>query len=168
VAEIVLTSALPPDECADRLRAATDQDGGMFISGCKPVLGRVSGRSVRLRKRPLGRSDFRACLIGILEPQGDGTVFRGTVGLNPSTWYFMAVWFGGAVFACFIGLMDAVRTAVAGATPRPMGVVIPLAMLGFGVMLLRAGRNQTRAEEPFLVAFLAGTIRPVAVGKEIG
>jgi hypothetical protein len=136
----------------------------MFVPGCKPILGRVSGRSVRLRKRPLGKSNFQACLIGSLEPQGDGTVFRGTVGLNPSTWYFMAVWFGGAAFGCFASLMDAARTTAAGGTPQPMGIVIPLALLGFGVMMVRAGRNQSRAEEPVLVAFLAGTIRPDAIG----
>jgi hypothetical protein len=51
VSAIELVSPLPPDECAARLREATDNEGLRSSFGARPVIGRVSRRSVRLRKR---------------------------------------------------------------------------------------------------------------------
>jgi hypothetical protein len=44
---IEVVSPLPPNECEARLRAATDRDGLLSWFGTRPVLGRVSGRSVQ-------------------------------------------------------------------------------------------------------------------------
>jgi hypothetical protein len=159
VTAIEVVSPFPPDECAARLLAAIDQEGFLSWRGSRPVIGRVSGRSVRLRKRIRYRSSFQTFLTGTLEPQGEGSVFRGTAGMHPFVPIFMAIWFAGVGIAWVGTALVAAIQGLLGAGGQPAGVVILTSvMMAFGVALVCAGRLLARGEEPFLVAFVADVL----------
>jgi hypothetical protein len=162
VSTIELVSPLPPDECAARLGEATDNEELLSWPGARPVIGRVSGGSVRLRKRIGDRNSFQTILVGELEEHKGGTLFRGRAGVDTVVTIFMAVWFcwvvlvGGPIFVFAICEMLGIDVGVV--KPKgnlALGVAgFPL-MLAFGVGLVRSGRRQARDEERFLVAFVA-------------
>jgi hypothetical protein len=122
--------------------------------GSRPVVGRVAGRSVRLRKRIGYRNSFQTFLTGTLEPRGEGTAFRARAGMHPFVAAFMAVWFaailliGGPVFVA------AVRGVAAEANGL-VGLLAPPLMLVCGLLLVWFGRYLARGEEQFLVSFVA-------------
>jgi hypothetical protein len=147
VSAIELVSPLQPDEGAARLAAAIDQ--GMWLSwrGSKPVVGRVSGWSIRLAKRIGYQNSFQTILRGRLAPHSRGSVFRGTAGMHPGVAFFMAVWL--AVAAC-VGVAGMV-----GGAAQLVDAIPALLMMAFGVAVAGLGRWLARNEKPFLVVFLA-------------
>ncbi len=132
--------------------------------GARPVIGRVSSRSVRLRKRIGYRNSFQTILVGRLERRTGGTLFLGRAGLGTSVTIFMAGWFGWVVLVggtlSVLAISEMFGVAVGGRPmegnlPRSLAPVIVLLMLAFGVGLVRFGRWLARDEERFLVAFVA-------------
>ena len=62
--QVKLFSPLTPAECVSKLEAAIDYEGFMLLSfasifGSKPVIGRVTESSIRLRKRIYYRNSFQ-------------------------------------------------------------------------------------------------------------
>jgi hypothetical protein len=150
---VKLVSPLTPDECVARLRAATDRDGLLSWFGSRPVVGRVSEGSVRLRKRIGYRNSFQTILTGSLEGCGGATLFHGRPGMSPLVTGFMAVWLGLTLLigGVFVAALIAGRVGL-------LGTVIPPLMLAFGAGLVWFGRWLARGEEAFLVAFVAQVI----------
>lgn len=162
VVTIGIVSPLTPGECAERLAAAIDYEGVVSATGLygsKPVAGRVAGHRVRLRKRIGYRNSFQTFLVGTLDPEGGGTVFRGTLGMHPLVRGFMAVWFGGVAVGCAAAAVAAVA-AWAGGGAFPAGVAVPPLMAAFGLALVRLGRYLARGEAEFLADFLTAALVP--------
>jgi hypothetical protein len=157
VTAIELVSPLPADECAVRLREATDRAGLLSWSGNKPVVGRVSGRFVRLHKRILYRNPFQTYLAGSLESDGTGTVFRGNAGMDLNVTAFMVVWFalavliGGIIFVATIMELAVGKGELVGLIAGPLMVTLGAGGVWFG-------RYWARGEEQFLVAFVMRVI----------
>jgi hypothetical protein len=154
VSAIELVSLLPPDEAAARLRDAIGRGGLLSWFGTKSVVGRVSGRSVRLRKRIYYRNSFQTFLTGTLEPHGEGSAFRGTASMHPFVTAFVIVWFAGVVLIGGAVFVAAIRRLVVG-EGEPVGLIVPPLMVVFGVFMVCFGRYLARGEERFLVAFVA-------------
>lgn len=158
---VELLSPLAPDECESRLRAATDRGGPLARFGLEPVVGRVSGGSVRLRKRIAYSNSFQTVLTGSLEGHGGGTIFRGRAGLHPLVTAFMTAWIG-VVATAGAACVVAVLVALAGRNRVGFaGIVffIPLLLLlAMGVGIARYARWLARGEEAFLVSFVAEVI----------
>jgi hypothetical protein len=154
---IELVSPLSHEESEARLRAATDRDGLLSCFGSRPVVGKVSGGSVRLRKRIGYTNSFQTFLVGSLEVRDDVTMFRGRAGMHPLVIGIMAVYFG---LLTFIGAPAFV--AAEGGQGLPLGAITPLLMLVFGVGLVWFGRWLARDEEAYLVAFVT---RAIAAGR---
>ena len=159
---IELVSPFPPDECVARLVAAIDHEGllfwraSLFWRGSMPVIGRVTGRSLRLRKQIGYLNSCQTLLTGTLAPQGQGSVFRGTTGMHPFVPVFVWIWFA---FIAIIGIVTAVIAAVqwlSGGVGQPIRVIAlaTSAMIPFGVVLLCVCRMLAQGEKEFLVAFL--------------
>jgi hypothetical protein len=150
VKTIELTSPLTPGECEERLRAAIDRDDLRWRLGSQPVIGRVSHGSVRLRKRIRYRNSFQTVLTGSLEESGAETLLRVRTGMSALTFGFMAFWLAAQVAIAILVLLAG--------NGRPMGLVLPLAMLTFGAGLVWLGRWLARHEAEFLIGYVADAI----------
>ena len=157
MAAIELFSPLPPEECEARLRESTDRDGLLSWSSSWAVVGRVSGQSVRLRKRIGYRNSFQTFLTGSLEGCDGSTVFRGKAGMHPFVAGLMALWFGLLVFIGGAGFVAGVG-GLFGGRGHPLGMVGLPVGLAFWGGLVWFGRWLARNEEAFLIGFLAEVI----------
>jgi hypothetical protein len=160
VSAVELVSPLPPDECVARLRLAIDP-GGLFLGfGSRPVIGRVFGRWVCLRKRIGYSNGFQTFITGAFEPRGGGSVFRGKAGLHPLVIVFMAVWYAGLVLP---GVMFCRTHAQSGLLGNAPLALVPLCIIGpLGAIGLRFSRYLARGEQRFLIAFMAGVLEASA------
>jgi hypothetical protein len=154
---VELVSPLSPDECLARLREATKHRSS--------VVGRVSRRSVRLRMRICVEEYYHTILAGALEEHGQGSMFRGEVGMHPLVAALIAIWFigaavvGGVFCIAVIGEMLGIGgVQMRDEIPLPLAAIIPFLILALGIRKLRIVRRQTRDEERILVAFVADAI----------
>ncbi len=156
-----LISPLPLKECLRRLRAATD--GRWAIAGDKPVLGYVGDTSIRLRKRIWYRNSFQCWLSAKLNEENGETRLHCTIGLHPVLRRFVEIWIGLVLVAAGAVLIKTIRVIIsdAGALPSNwwLGIVVPLILLGFAVLLLTLGDYLSQDDPAFLVEFLERTIR---------
>lgn len=169
---IELVSPLTPDECAARLREVTGDDGlltwfGTFSS--RPVVGRVSGRSVRIRKQIVYGNSFQTILTGQLKAHSGGTVFRGRTGMRVFVIVFMVFWFCGVVmigglisitaFCRMVGIdFGGQRRADGLLSWQLVPLLLPALMLAIGAYMVRFARRIARDERRFLIDFVAETI----------
>ena len=154
-----LVSPLPLNECVRRLRAATD--GMWSIGGSKSVQGSVSETAIRLRKRILYRNSFQCWLSAKLAEDNGQTRLYCTFGLHPFVLIFLEIWIG---IVSVISLTIAMQTAwlwLRGSSLSPnvwLGIVFPLIMAGFAILLLKFGNSLAQDEPAFLIEFLERTI----------
>jgi hypothetical protein len=160
---IQLLSPLSPDECVARLREAVDPGGLFFGFGSKPVIGRVSRRSVSLRKRIGYSNSFQTFVIGTFEPHGEGAAFRGTAGTHPLVIAFAAVWVVGLLFG--FGMMVVAETQGRAVGDLPLGLAGLALMLALGALGVRLARYLARREEAFLVTFVAVAVNASGGGS---
>jgi hypothetical protein len=159
-----IISPFPPEECARRILAEIDVERATAflvkrMAGARPVVGRVNGSSILLRKRVSYNNSFQTFLTATLQPHGTGTVIQGELALHPFTRVFMPVWFGGVVLfggaALFVRLLGLLTHHPSPAENNAwLVMVIPLGMLLFGYLLVRFGRYLARDEACFLTDFL--------------
>ena len=130
--------------------------------GSKPVVGRITETSLRLRKRIGYRNSFQSFLAATLRPEAGGTVISGEVGMHEFVKVFMFIWFGGVILIGGTMFVATVGKILFGSGNQHenvwMGVVIPPVMLIFGFGLVRFGRYLARDEARFLTDFLVQTL----------
>jgi hypothetical protein len=154
-----LISPFPLRECVRRLRAATD--GVWAISGSKPVQGTVRDTSIRLRRRIFARNSFQCWLSAKLIDDDGQTRLYCTIGLHPFVLVFLEIWIA---IVAVVGLTIAMQTAwlwLRGSPLSPnawLGIVFPLIMAGFAILLLKFGNHLSQEEPAFLLEFLERTI----------
>ncbi|HUE41077.1 MAG TPA: hypothetical protein VMO75_04030 [Chthoniobacterales bacterium] len=162
--QISLFSRLPSDECAQRLANAIDREVPLLQTpGSQPVIGRVSEKSIRLRKRSWYRNSFRPVLVAKLEAHDSGTAISGI--LAPATFHrvFWRIWFigvwliGGLMFLQGLIILVAAPTDHR-ATDLFAALMFPPLILLAGVLFRRFGVRLARGEYSFLKTFLRATI----------
>jgi hypothetical protein len=165
--EIRLFSPLSPAECASRLEAVIDSERSALFSvaglfGSRPVVGRVTGSSLRLRKRIGYRNSFQIFLTATMQPEAGGTLISGGFAMHPFVRVFMLIWFGGVILmggSIFVATVRGTFSVTGGHRQNIwLGLVLPPAMLAFGAGLLRVGRFLDRDEARFLTDFLVETL----------
>jgi len=142
------------------------ESSGLFslagLFGSKPVVGRVTETSLRLRKRIGYRNSFQSFLAATLRPEAGGTVISGEVAMHPFVRVFMLIWFGGVILIGGTMFVATVGTMLFGSGSQYqnawMGAVIPPILLAFGFGLVRFGRYLARDETRFLTGFLIQTL----------
>jgi hypothetical protein len=161
-----LISPLPPNECVRRLRNATD--GMWSLAGSKSVQGSVSENAIRLRKRIFYRNSFQCWLSAKLVGENGATRLHCTFGLHPFVRIFLEVWIA---VVSVVGLTVAMQTVWLWLRNSPLspnawlGIVFPLIMVGFAILLLKFGNSLVQDEPDFLIGFLKATIRAREAGE---
>jgi len=154
---VELRTDLSPDECLRRLREAADppQFGPFSLSGykgSKPVIAKLTGTKIKLWKRRYYKNSFAPFFFGALVPQGAGTRIEGHFGMDPFVKVFLAFWLG----AVFLGAVAALTARFSQGIPSGdlAAIVIPFAMILFGLALPRFGQWLGRSEKKDLLEFL--------------
>src|SRR5277367_2110356 len=161
---IEVFSPFTPADCASRLREAID--GGVMVSlfgmGSKPVIGRVSESSFRLRRRIRYHNSYQTYLTATMRPELGGTVISGVCAIHPLVRIFNIVWFGGVALIGGAVFLATGWNALSGKSGESrdtlLGMIIPLVMLAFGIGLVRFGRYLARNDPRFLITFLIQTL----------
>jgi hypothetical protein len=161
-----LYSPLAPSACASRIRAEIDVEKFVSLSalfGSKPVVGRVTDSTLRLRKRIWYRNSFQTYLTATMRPEGSGTRICGEFAMHGFARAFMAVWFGlvlligggSFIFALISGLRDTSQLQSALSV-----FLFGAPMLVFGTLLVWFGRYLARDEARFMTEFLRNLVAP--------
>ena len=164
---IDLVAPHSPVECASLLTAAIDSEWSaaftLFPSaGAKPVIGKASETKLRLRKRIGYRNSFQSHLRASMQRSAEGTVISGTAGMNPFVPVIMGIWFAGVILIGGAASFRTVSSMFSGAGdlhPNAwIGIVGPLTMVTFGVVIVGIGLYGARDEARFLTDFLVTTL----------
>jgi|SRR6185369_6269695 len=156
-----------PVECASLLRAAIDSEWSAAFTllppaNAKPVIGKASESKLRLRKRIGYRNSFQSHLRASMQRSAEGTAISGKVGVNPFVPVTMAIWFGMVTAiggAAFFRTVSAMRSGAGNLKPNAwIGLVGPLTMVTFGVVVAGVGLYGARDEARFLTDFLVTTL----------
>jgi hypothetical protein len=164
---IVLQSPMPPDAVADALRRSMDEETRTLFSlsgykGDQDILGKVVGSTFHLQKRRYWRNDFAPHFYGEIQSDPGGTRIVGRFDL--ADWVRLFMWFwlgcvvliGGSIFvACLSDVMTGSRHVDGDAW---VGLVVPPAMVLFGILLPRFGRLMGRGEERFILEHLQNVL----------
>jgi len=130
--------------------------------GEKDVLGAVWGNSFHVQKRRYWRNDFALNFYGELQPEASGTRIEGRFDLADWVRLFMWFWLGGVVLiggAIFVATLSEI---IAGSQletgDAAVSLIVPPAMLLFGIVLPRLGRLLGRSDETFILDHLQNTL----------
>ena len=158
---IVLRSAIPPDECIRRIEASTDPGSRSVFSlsgykGSKPLLVKFDGNQFKLWKRRYYRNDFAPYFFGTFSPDNKGTRLEGQFDMNRWVKIFMRIWIAFAVvFTIPIFFATLTQSTRGNAW---VGVIVPIGLVIFGIFLPKFGRWMGRGEEKFMREFLQTTL----------
>jgi hypothetical protein len=159
---IVLQSPMSPSAVADALRRSMDEERWAFsLSGHKgdqPILGEVTGDTFHMQKRRFYRNDFAPHFYGTIQSSPGGTRIEGRFDLSTSVRGFMWFWLGGVVLMggtiFVLSLLDVLTGSRHITGDVRVGLIVPPAMLLFGIALPRFGRLLGRSEETHLLEHL--------------
>jgi hypothetical protein len=148
-----LVSPLPLEECRRRLQE--QMDGPMTLFGKRPVIGIISGTTLRARKRVAHRNSFYTRLVVKLRSDGNEMVVSCWFGMHPFVIAFMIVWFAIALFGVGgLAIPHLMARALDGRPGAWFALLVPIGMLTFGAVLLGGGRYLARGERAFLTGFV--------------
>lgn len=160
-------SPMPPAAVAEALRGSMDEEWRTILSfsgykGDQAVLGQVWGNSFHLQKRRYWRNDFAPHFYGEIQSDPAGTRIEGRFDLADSVRLFMWFWLGGVVLiggAMFVAcLSDVIAGSHLVTGDARVGLIVPPAMLLFGIVLTRFGRLLGRGDETFILDHLKNTL----------
>ena len=152
-----LRSPLSLNECYQRLKDSVDNS--LFSQfGSKPIAGKITRTSINIRKVIRYRNSFQIMLKASLKEDSGGTIITGTFGLHTFVKAFMYFWFGFIVlFGGVFWIVVVGAHILSGKLPQGeawMGVLIPPALVVFGIGLLKLGKHLSKDEHSFIKDFL--------------
>jgi hypothetical protein len=165
--DLVFHSDYSPEDCVNKLMEEIDPEQRTVFSlsgyrGKKPVLGSISANEFRLHKRRYWHNDFGPVFYGSITPYGRGSCIEGYWGMPRWTRLFMRVWLMGVAV---LGTPILLVTLYELITRRPvpleelyLGLLVPLGMFLFGLLLPRFGAALGASEKTFLGAFVERTL----------
>jgi hypothetical protein len=156
-----------PEACVRRLDESIDPWHRTPLSfsgfeGSKPVIGWINGYEFRLRKRRYYNNGFAPEFYGNLKANGRGTVVEGYFDMARVTKAFMRIWLGGTILigaaVFFSTLRDLIRETSNAHEGLLIGLLVPPAMVLFGVLFPKFGLWLGRNEEKYILEFLQTTL----------
>jgi hypothetical protein len=162
-----MQSPMSPDAVADALRRSMDEENRTLFSlsgykGDRDIFGEIVGNTFHLRKRRYWRNDFAPHFYGEIQSDPRGTRIVGRFDLADRVRLFMWFWLGGVVLiggSIFVACLSDVMTGshhIQG--DAWVGLVVPPAMVLFGILLPRFGRLMGRSEERFILEQLQNVL----------
>ena len=164
-----LLSPLSPTECAARISSTASSGSSWFgsrrdPSTSEPIIGRVTGSSLWLRRRIAYNNSFQIFFRGELRAEGGGTRIIGTFAMSGFVQVFMSVWLVGVVLLGGIIFVATLASFAPGSSVHVhgdnlyMGLIIPPVMFCGGVGMLLLGRFLARNEPRIITESLARVV----------
>jgi hypothetical protein len=163
----VFHSALAPRELVDTLQRTTDQEQWTIFSlsgyrGGHPILSVVGVGTFRLRKRIKYRNDLARLFYGRFNPESGATRIEGYFDVPGWSRIFMRI---RLAFAVVIGTLIFVSTLIDLLTGTHhvsgdtwIGLVLPPALVLFGMVLPIFGRLIGQRDERFILEYIQNTL----------
>jgi hypothetical protein len=152
-APVEFESSFGMAESVERLKGATRR-WGLFSVTEEVASGRVSESRVSLQRViPMVGNSFKPFFVGRFQLSGGGVVLRGRFTLHWLVKLFMGFWLGFCVFFTTLAIVGAMRSPRAAAAP-----FAGLAMLGFGLGLIRLGGWFSRNDPAWLSAVIRNAL----------
>jgi hypothetical protein len=151
----------------DVLRRTIDKEQRTLFSfsgyrGDRPLLGEVSEGSFRLRKRRYSRNDFAGELYARFGPEPGGTRIEGYFDMPRWAKYFMRIWLTGVALIgapIFVTTMiDLTRGTHYMTGDLWVGLIVPPALVLFGIVLPKFGPLLGKGDERFILEFVQNTL----------
>ena len=148
----------------EALRRSADQEEWALLSfsgykGRLPVVGTFESSTFRLhRRRYMWRNDFAPNLYGEVFPDSGGTRIEVYFGLSPWTKIFMLLWLGmvgvagGTVWIAVV--IQLIRSHQPPTDHDWVGLIVPPAMILWGILLPKLGRFLSSWDEEYLLKFV--------------
>ena len=164
---LVFHSALTPTVLTDTLYRTIDKEEWTPFSlsrfrGERPLLGNIGADEFRLRKRRYFRNDFAGVFYARFMPEPGGTRIEAYFDSPRWVRYFMRVWLAGAVLLgapiFIMSLLDATTNSHYTTGDSWVGVIVPPALVLFGIVLPKIGQLLSRGEERYILQYLQETL----------
>lgn len=161
--DLVLHSDYPPGICLKRLAEEIDVDHWTPVSlsgykGHAAMLGRIAGNEFRLHKRKRGHNSFAPILFARVLAEERGSIVKGYWSVWPGIRLFMRVWLGLAVLIggpmFVLTLLERVRRGFTGGGDWWIGLIVPPALVLWGLVLPRLGAAVGGSEKDSIGEFL--------------
>lgn len=158
---VALRTDLSVEECLRRLSEASDIGERTIFSfsgykGSKPVLSKFNGNKFKLWKRRYYNNSFAPFFFGNLSREERGTRVEGRFGMDPYVKGFMIVWLSLAIVISLPILFSTLAHPIHG--DDWAGVLIPVGMVCFGILLPKFGQLIGKGEERYLRELLETTL----------
>jgi hypothetical protein len=161
---IVLHSAMGLDAVKDVLRREVDEERWTLFSlsgftGARPVVGKMEGDRLRLRKRRDWHDAYAVQFYGRMEAEPGGTRIVGYFDFPRWVHWFMRLWLALAVVISVpifvLTLSDVVRgTHFMHGGGEWVGLLVAPAFLAYGFLLPALGRWLGRGGERYILQFM--------------
>ncbi|MGV3661737.1 MAG: hypothetical protein ACO1TE_16240 [Prosthecobacter sp.] len=154
---IQLCSPLSPAECAARLAPFVDATRWPFnrwvsLAGVRCVIGRVTDRTLLVRRRGARLIFLQGVLRGTLSPTGSGTLISGKMGWMPQMWIFVG-WLWICTFTAFMIFLDGVGKFLSQEAPRNLHglgqVAFPAVIVAVSIGVQILARRLMREDAAF-------------------
>jgi len=124
--------------------------------GSVKIIGKFKGNKFRLNKRIYYRNSFIPYFYGEVVKVEGGSEIIGEFKMHPLVRIFMGVWFAGVGFSFLTGLYSYCFPGSGNGNNHPLGWggLIPLAMIAFGVLLVKSGQWFERNSKVDIIEFL--------------
>ena len=164
---LVFRSALTPTVLRDTLSCTIDKEQRTPFSlsgfrGGRSLLGDIGDDTFRLRKRRTFRNDFARVLYARFVPEQGGTQIEAYFDIPRVARYFMRIWFTGAMLVgAPIFIMSALDmfTGSHNMNGNPLvGLLIPPALVLWGILMPMICRLLGRSEERFILHYVQETL----------
>lgn len=163
--KLVLQSRLSPEALITKIAGGIDAVAfpslALGLRGSSPLLGRIDGREIVLRKRRAYGNSFAPFFYGSVVAHPRGSILTGTFQMHPSVRIILAIWFS---MAAYIALSETFfSTRYADTHITFWNTFGPFGFLAAGGGLVWFGKLLSRNEEPFIRAFLGRCAREKTV-----
>ncbi|MFZ0640026.1 MAG: hypothetical protein WAN33_09580 [Candidatus Acidiferrales bacterium] len=155
------------EECRRRLIESVDPERWTFLSlsgykGSKPIIGRFEGNAFCLHKRRYYRNDFAPRFYGSLVSLPRGTRVEGYFDARRDAKLSMRIWLAIAILIGIPLFVESLRDALLKTRSIEgnlwVGLLVPSALVLFGIVLPKFGLWLGRGEERSILALLESTL----------
>jgi hypothetical protein len=147
-----------PHEFVSRLSAEIHEEAPVFgfrvVQGSRPVVGYLTDKSLRLRKRILYRNGLQSFLMANIYSCDSGTHIIGKIGMHPLIKWFLLLYLIANVLFAFISLFYCYTTNIPIESNAWLWAIAPACQIGIIFLLITVGRYFAKNEGEYLLQFI--------------